>query len=83
MHNYGIRGNVNILCKSYLSNKQQNGKVNNANSENKPVKCGIPQLLFTIYINNLANSCKDELLIIFAEDTGIFCHSFNLKLLVK
>ena len=43
MYNYGIRGNVHNLFKSYLSNRQQYVKVNNANSDMKPVKCGVPQ----------------------------------------
>ena len=43
MYNYGIRGNVNNLFKSYLSNRQQYVKVNHANSDMKPVKCGVPQ----------------------------------------
>ena len=43
MFNYGIRGNVHNLFKSYLSNRQQYVRVNNTNSDLKPVKYGVHQ----------------------------------------
>lgn len=62
MLNYGIRGNLYNLLQSYLSNSKQCVRINNVDSDVKPVTCGVPQgfilgpLSFIIYVNDIANS---------------------------
>ena len=44
--------------------------------------CTWSLIIYHIYINDIANSCKDGLFRIFADDTGIFCQSNNIESLV-
>ena len=43
---YGIRGNANLLLKSYLSNRQQYVLYNLTQSSLKKICCGVPKALF-------------------------------------
>ena len=66
---------LKFLC-SYVTNRQHNTVVHQAESSVKSVSCGVPQgstlgpLLFLIYINDLPNTCNLHIRL-FANDTSL------------
>ena len=72
---YGIRGLANKWFKSYLSNRFQKVKISNTYSEEREIKCGVPQgsvlgpILFLIYINDIKKSSTILKFHLFADDT--------------
>ena len=77
LKSYGIEGELLLLLKNYLHNREQRVVLNGQTSEWKRIYSGVPQgsvlgsLLFLIYISDLPDGltsmCK-----IFADDTSLF-----------
>ena len=88
LEHYGIRGKVLDLFKSYLSNRTQYVQIENHKSKTRTVSCGVPQgsvlgpLFFLLYINDLPNCCPTGNVRIFADDTSIFFHCYNIEEIV-
>ena len=84
LYHYGLRDNALKWFESYLSNRKQYVTYNDHSSNMKYVKCGVPQgsilgpVLFLIYINDLADVCKNVFSIFFADDSNIFKNGKDL-----
>ena len=82
---YGLRGKINELFKSYLSNRKQYVSLNGFDSSMEYVTCGVPQgstlgpLLFLLYINDFRLCLTECSSGHFADDTFIIYNSRKLK----
>jgi hypothetical protein len=84
LYSYGVDKELILWVKSFLSQRKQRVVVNGMASSWADVLSGIPQgsilgpLLFIIYINDLIESCgEDVLMFLFADDAKIFRHIRN------
>lgn len=81
----GIRGNVNDLFNSYLSNRCQRVKINGVCSMTKTITSGVPQgsvlgpLLFLIYINDFNKLPLNGTPFLFADDSALFYSSHSIS----
>ena len=88
LENYGIRGKILDLLKSYLSDRKQYVHIGNSKSQMRSVSCGVPQgsvlgpLLFLLFINDLPACCPLGKVRIFADDIIIFFHTDNIAEMV-
>ena len=75
---YNISGPVLDWIESFLSERQQFVKINNACSTHQKVTSGVPQgsvlgpTLFIFFINDLPNVVKNSSVKIFADDTKVY-----------
>jgi hypothetical protein len=75
----GVRKTPLKWFKSYLHQREQDCKINNAMSDAVEIHCGVPQgsnlgpLLFNLYINDLPNCLQTTTASMFADDTNLSC----------
>ena len=75
---YGLGNVAYNLIENYLTNRQQQVKLGNTNSNLLPMCIGVPQgsilgpLLFSIYINDLPKTCPKFHCIMYADDTTLY-----------
>ena len=85
---YGIRGVANKWFENYLKNRKQYLEIYETQSDLLDINCGIPQgsilgpILFLIYINDIGNSNKLNLLS-FADDTTVYLSGQNYTHLIR
>ena len=79
LSHYVVNGVAKNLLQSYLSNRHQVVDFNGSTSDTLEIKTGVPQgyvlgpFLFSVYINDLP-TCTDIFnMIMYADDTTLFC----------
>ena len=84
MHAYGIRGNILIWFRSYLTNRSQFVSYDGKQSEIQSITCGVPQgsilgsLLLIIYMNDICNVSELLFTVLYADDTCIVIHGKDM-----
>ena len=72
------------MLNNYLTNRNQYVIADDHSSGMRLITCGVPQgsvlgpVLFLIYINDICNVSNLLKLLLFADDTNIFCSSTSL-----
>ena len=86
LRDMGISNMIVNWISGYLGNRQMCTKFNSYTSNTKSLICGVPQgsvvgpILFLCYVNDIIDVCSDASvkIVLYADDTVIFCRSDNV-----
>ena len=82
---YGCTENTLCWFKSYLTNRRQMCKIGRTISQERIIRCGVPQgstlgpLLFLLYVNDLPNCLSHSTASMFADDTNLTTSGKTIK----
>ena len=85
LHKYGIRNKSLDIITSYLTDRKQSVKVNDAVSSYRNIHLGVPQgsllgpILFILYINDLPKINPNITCLLYADDAAIVIKEKNVK----
>ena len=85
----GIKNNILLLLKNYLSGRLQKTICNRTVSNTQRITCGVPQgsilgpLFFILYINDIQEMLEVDTFQLYADDTIIYCSDKSIGLAEK
>ena len=89
LNNLGIRGDICLWLKNYLTERKQFVRINGCDSDKHIIAHGVPQgsvlgpRLFSLFTNDLPKSLRSAETYLYAEDTTIYCIAETMNLLTN
>ena len=89
LNDLGIRGDIWLWLKNYLTERRQFVRINGSDSDTHIIAHGVPQgsvlgpTLFSLFTNDLPKSLRSAETYLYAEDTTIYCIAETMDLLTN